>query len=258
MIVQNRMAICAMRQLADNIFEIVLEGNLVNEIASPGQFVHIRVTETFEPLLRRPISIASYDKGQQQMTLIFRADGRGTQLLAAKQVGDEVDVLGPLGNGFSADTSKQGETALLIGGGIGVPPLYQLSKELTAKGVSCIHILGFQSENAVFYEKEFAALGETRIVTADGSAGEQGFVTDSLVKNPVDFTTYYTCGPTPMLHAVQQAFPEHQGFLSFEQRMGCGIGACFACVCKTQSGQDMPYVKVCSDGPVFPAGVVAI
>ena len=258
MIVQNRMAICSTRQIADNIIEMVLTGNLVNEIASPGQFVHIRVTDTFEPLLRRPISIASFDKEKEQMTLIFRAEGRGTQLLAAKQIGAEVDVLGPLGNGFSADNSAEGETALLIGGGIGVPPLYQLSKELTAKGVHCVHILGFQSATAVFYEEEFAALGQTRIVTADGSAGEQGFVTDSLARNLVDFTTYYTCGPTPMLHAVQQAFHDKQGFLSFEQRMGCGIGACFACVCETQTGQDMPYVKVCSDGPVFPAGVVAI
>lgn len=258
MILQDRMKICKTRQIANNIIEMVLEGSLVKEIASPGQFVHIRVTDTFEPLLRRPISIASYDKKHEQLTLIFRAEGKGTQLLAAKAVGDTLNVLGPLGNGFSADHSESGETALLIGGGIGVPPLYQLSKELTAKGVKCVHVLGFQTATAVFYEEEFAALGETRIVTADGSAGESGFVTDSLARNPVDFTTYYTCGPTPMLHAVQQAFQEQKGFLSFEQRMGCGIGACFACVCETQQGQAAAYVKVCSDGPVFPAGVVAI
>ena len=258
MILQDQMTIRATRRIAENIIEMVLEGHLVNEIVSPGQFVHVRVSDTYEPLLRRPISIASFDKDRQQMTLIFRAEGRGTQLLAEKLTGAVVNVLGPLGNGFSAETSNAGETALLIGGGIGVPPLYQLSKELTAKGVQCIHVLGFQTASAVFYKEQFEALGETRIVTVDGTAGETGFVTDSLMQNPVDFTTYYTCGPTPMLHAIQQAYPTQSGYCSFEQRMGCGIGACFACVCKTQEGQQEPYVKVCSDGPVFPAGVVAL
>ena len=258
MILQDQMTIRASRHIAENIVEMVLEGKLVKEIESPGQFVHVRVSDTYEPLLRRPISIASINREAEQMTLIFRAEGRGTQLLATKLVGATVNVLGPLGNGFSAEHSAAGETALLVGGGIGVPPLYQLSKELTAKGVQCIHILGFQTASAVFYEEEFAALGETRIVTVDGSLGEQGFVTDSLIHNPVDFTTYYTCGPTPMLRAMQQSFPSQKGYLSFEQRMGCGIGACFACVCETQKGQEQPYVKVCSDGPVFPAGVVSI
>lgn len=258
MILQDQMTIRANEQIAENIFEMVLEGRIVNEIVSPGQFVHVRVSDTYEPLLRRPISIASFDKEKQQMTLIFRAEGKGTQLLANKLIGMEVNVLGPLGNGFSADTSNAGETALLIGGGIGVPPLYQLSKELTAKGVHCIHVFGFQTASAVFYKEKFEALGETRIVTVDGTVGETGFVTDSLLRGPVEFDTYYTCGPTPMLQAVERTFPTHKGFCSFEQRMGCGIGACFACVYQTQEGQEQPYVKVCSDGPVFPAGVVAL
>lgn len=258
MILQEQMTIVSIREVADRIYEMVLEGSLVNEISSPGQFVHIRVNDTYEPLLRRPISIASYERDSRRMTLLFRAEGRGTGLLALTPPGSAVNVLGPLGNGFSPDHSEPGSTALLIGGGIGVPPLYQLSKELTARGVQCIHVLGFQSASAVFYEKEFAALGGTRIVTADGTAGEQGFVTDSLRRDPAEFSVYYTCGPAPMLHAIQAAYPDKPGYLSFEQRMGCGIGACFACVCKTQDSDTRPYVKVCSDGPVFPAGVVAI
>ncbi|WJY28794.1 MULTISPECIES: dihydroorotate dehydrogenase electron transfer subunit [Sporosarcina] len=258
MILQDKMVIRSKRQLADRIMEMELEGELAAEITSPGQFVHIRVTDTYEPLLRRPISIASYDRDRRRMTIIFRAEGRGTQILAEKAVGISVDVLGPLGNGFPSGQPKPGETVLLVGGGIGVPPLYQLSKELTAAGVRVVHVLGFQTASAVFYEQEFSALGETRIVTADGTAGEKGFVTDSLRAHPVDFSVYYTCGPTPMLSAVQEAYAGKPGYLSFEQRMGCGIGACFACVCETKETDSRPYVKVCSDGPVFPAGVVAI
>lgn len=258
MIMQDRMTVTSQQQLAKAIFEIKLSGKLVGEIASPGQFVHIRVSDSFEPLLRRPISIASINREAMEMTLIYRAEGRGTSLLSQKRVGDEVDVLGPLGNGFSVDETAAGETAILIGGGIGVPPLYELSKQLTAKGVNCIHVLGFQSADVVFYEEEFKALGETHIVTVDGTSGTKGFVTNVMTELPTDFATYYSCGPMPMLDAVQKMYEGKKGFLSFEQRMGCGIGACFACVCQTTEETDKAYIKVCSDGPVFPAGVVAI
>ncbi len=135
MIIQDRMKVTGQREIAKNIFEMKLTGKLVVEINSPGQFVHIRVSDSFEPLLRRPISIASVDVEGNEMTIIYRAEGRGTQLLSLKKAGDEVDVLGPLGNGFPVDETLPGETAVLIGGGIGVPPLYELSKQLTAKGV---------------------------------------------------------------------------------------------------------------------------
>ncbi|GKV55651.1 dihydroorotate dehydrogenase B (NAD(+)), electron transfer subunit [Sporosarcina sp. NCCP-2222] len=258
MIIQEQMKVVRHAEIAEHIFELTLAGKLVGEISSPGQFVHVRVSETMEPLLRRPISIASIDKESSQMTIIYRAEGRGTKLLSGKLSGETVNVLGPLGNGFPVEETAAGETAVLIGGGIGVPPLYELSKQLTAKGVKCIHILGFQTDAVCFYEEQFKQLGDTYIATVDGSRGTQGFVTDVMAQLHIDFATYYSCGPMPMLKAVQAAYSEKKGFLSFEQRMGCGIGACFACVCHTteQTGQD--YVKVCSDGPVFPAGVVSI
>ena len=190
--------------------------------------------------------------------MIYRADGRGTALLSEKKQGDQVDVLGPLGNGFPIDKIEAGQKALLVGGGIGVPPLYELSKRLVEKGVQPIHVLGFQSESVVFYEKQFIELGDTHIVTADGSYGSAGFVTNVLETLQDDFAVYYSCGPTPMLAALEKMYPEKEGYLSFEQRMGCGIGACFACVCDTTEKIDADYVKVCSDGPVFPSGVVQV
>ncbi|MBB4823996.1 dihydroorotate dehydrogenase electron transfer subunit [Sporosarcina luteola] len=258
MIIQEKMKVVRQTEIAEHIFELTLAGKLVGEISSPGQFVHVRVSETQEPLLRRPISIASIDKTLSQMTIIYRAEGRGTKLLSSKLAEETVNVLGPLGNGFPVKETSEGETAVLIGGGIGVPPLYELSKQLKAKGVKCIHVLGFQTDAVCFYEEEFNRLGDTYVVTVDGSRGTQGFVTDVMAGLETDFATYYSCGPMPMLKAVQNAYSDKKGFLSFEQRMGCGIGACFACVCHTTNNTEHDYVKVCSDGPVFPAGVVSI
>lgn len=253
MIKQERMIVTNHQEIAQRIFELTVQGELAGEMKAPGQFVHVRVADSFEPLLRRPISVASIDFEKSEFTMIYRAEGRGTTLLSTKKTGDELDVLGPLGNGFPVDKAEK--KAYLIGGGIGVPPLYELAKELNEKGIQTVHILGFESKGAVFYEEKFRALGETHIATVDGSHGTQGFVTHILNELPKDFDTYYSCGPTPMLEAVQWAYPEKQGFLSYEQRMGCGIGACFACVCRT-TRSETDYIKVCSDGPVFPAGVV--
>lgn len=147
--------IISQKEIAQDIFELTVEANFVNEIKAPGQFVHIRVAKGLDPLLRRPISISSFNKENSQFTMIYRKEGKGTTLLAEKGPGMLLDILGPLGNGFPVNEVKAGETALLVGGGIGVPPLYELSKQLTAKGVKVIHVLGFQTESAVFYEKEF-------------------------------------------------------------------------------------------------------
>ena len=258
MIVQDKMIIMSQQNIAHNIFEMTLTGKLVGEITSPGQFVHIRASDSYDMLLRRPISIASINEEKSEITILYRAEGKGTIALSKKREGDVIDVLGPLGNGFPVAETKAGETAILVGGGIGVPPLYELSKQLTANGVACIHVLGFQSTNVVFYEEEFKALGDTHIVTVDGTHGTAGFVTTVMEKLGKDFSTYYSCGPMPMLDAVQKMYHDKKGYLSFEERMGCGIGACFACVCKTTEGYDKEYIKVCSDGPVFPAGVVSI
>ncbi len=253
MIKQEKMAIVSQTEIAKNIFELTVTGSLVQEMNEPGQFVHVRVADSFEPLLRRPISVAKIDNEASSFTMIYRSEGRGTSLLSQKTQRDTLDVLGPLGHGFPVD--EAGEKAYLIGGGIGVPPLYELALQLNAKGVETVHILGFESSEAVFYEDKFRALGDTHIATVDGSHGTEGFVTHILNALPNDFDTYYSCGPTPMLEAVQWAYPEKKGFLSYEQRMGCGIGACFACVCRT-TRSETDYIKVCSDGPVFPAGVV--
>jgi dihydroorotate dehydrogenase electron transfer subunit len=239
------------KEIAEDIYELTVEAKLVNEISEPGQFVHIRVSNR-DPLLRRPISISSYDKELGRFTMIYRAEGIGTLQLAQLEEGMELDILGPLGNGFPVNEVKAGETALLVGGGIGVPPLYELSKQLTTKGVKVIHVLGFQTKSAVFYEQEFLKNGETYITTVDGSYGSKGFVTD--VMKDLEFDCIYTCGPTPMLRAIAGMYHDKKVFLSLEERMGCGVGACFACVCK--SGDS--YKKVCSDGPVFRAGEVLI
>jgi dihydroorotate dehydrogenase electron transfer subunit len=249
--------IISQKEIANDIFQLCVEANFVNDINAPGQFVHIRVAKALDPLLRRPISISSVDKRNSQFTMIYRKEGKGTTLLAEKGPGMLLDILGPLGNGFPVGEVNAGETALLVGGGIGVPPLYELSNQLIAKGVKVIHVLGFQTQSAVFYEQEFLKNGETYITTVDGSYGKKGFVTD-IIKD-LDFDCLYTCGPTPMLKAIEKEYSHKKVFLSLEERMGCGVGACFACVCKTSNELgDVSYKKVCSDGPVFRAGEVLI
>jgi len=249
--------ISSQQEIAADIYELTVQGELVEQISAPGQFVHIRVSNGWDPLLRRPISISSFDKKQKSMTMIYRKDGKGTTLLAESGPGELIDILGPLGNGFPVNEVSVGETALLVGGGIGVPPLYELSNQLVAKGVKVIHVLGFQTAEAVFYEKEFLNNGETYVTTVDGSYGRQGFVTD--VMKDLQFDCIYTCGPTPMLKAIEQGYSDKKVFLSLEERMGCGIGACFACVCKSADDPTgVSYKKVCSDGPVFRAGEVLI
>ncbi|SEI71298.1 dihydroorotate dehydrogenase electron transfer subunit [Bhargavaea ginsengi] len=255
MIRNERMKVAGQREIARNIYELVLEGELAAQISEPGRFVHVRAGRTMDPLLRRPISIADYSDGK--ITLIYRAEGYGTRVISEKGHQEEADVLGPLGNGFPVGAAAPGTKALLVGGGIGVPPLYGLSKRLKNAGVEPVHVLGFQSEDVVFYEEEFSRLGETHIATVDGTRGTKGFVTDVLASLDHEFSVYYSCGPLPMLKAVAKTMTGTEGYLSFEERMGCGIGACFACVCHTDSN-DRGYVKVCSDGPVFKAGVVTI
>jgi len=247
------------RGIAADIFELTVKGEMVRDIVSPGQFIHIKVTDSTDPLLRRPISISSYDKATRQMTVIYRRQGRGTSLLAEKKPGMKVDLLGPLGNGFPIAQANPGETALLVGGGIGVPPLFELAKQLQAKGVKVIVVLGFKTAAAVFYEQEFSVYGDTYVVTEDGTYGSTGFVTDVIDQNVPAFDVLYACGPMPMLRAVKQRFPDKKVFLSLEERMGCGIGACYACVCKTTADPaGASYKKVCSDGPVFRAGEVVL
>ncbi len=256
MIIKESMKVLSHKELAPAIFELTLQGQLVQEMQEPGQFVHVKTSDSHDPLLRRPISICSINQSENSFTMIYRTEGKGTTLLSLKQANELVDVLGPLGHGFPVDAVSSGETALLVGGGIGVPPLYQLSKMLVAKGVKVIHVLGFATKTAVFYENEFAQLGETYITTEDGSYGTKGFVTD-VMKDLTNYQTIYSCGPTPMLKALEAGYSHHKLYLSLEERMGCGIGACFACVCHTND-EGTSYKKICSDGPVFRAGEVIL
>lgn len=261
MIKQEFCTIVSHRQIANNIYELILQGELVNEMGEPGQFVHVKIGRGIDPLLRRPISISSINKEKGQFTLIYRVEGRGTTLLSEMAAGERLDVLGPLGNGFPVGAAAEGETALLVGGGIGVPPLYELSRQLISSEVEVIHVLGFQTENAVFYEEAFGRLGKTYVATDDGTYGEKGFVTDVIRKMDHSFDIVYACGPKPMLKVLEQEYGgSKKMYLSLEERMGCGIGACFACVCRTKESQEgqIGYKKVCSDGPVFRAGEVIL
>ncbi|CAM4028634.1 dihydroorotate dehydrogenase [Bacillus manliponensis] len=259
MIKKQNMIVVNQKEIAKNIYELVLQGDLVTEMNEPGQFVHIKVGEGNVPLLRRPISICNVDQEKQQFTMLYRAEGQGTKALSKKKQGELADVLGPLGNGFPVEASKPGETVLLVGGGIGVPPLYELSQRLVAKGVRVIHILGFQSKDFVFYEEKFAELGDTYVATVDGTHGTKGFVTDVIDAYGIQFDVLYSCGPIPMLRALESRYKERKAYISLEERMGCGIGACFACVCHLAADPDgHSYKKVCSDGPVFPIGEVVL
>lgn len=234
--------------------ELFVDNELLKTI-NPGQFVHIKIGTGSEFLLRRPISVCDVDLTKETLTLIFKIFGEGTQRLSQLTVGEKMDVLIPCGNGYQIDGEK-GETVLLIGGGIGVPPLYYLGKKLKEQGLQVISVLGFQTKADVFYVSEFESLGETFVATDDGSYGIKGFVTDAIDQSVENFDTYYSCGPNPMLKAVEAKLLGKRGFISLEERMGCGIGACYACVVDMRDGETNK--KICQEGPVFGANEVIL
>ena len=218
------------------VYRMRLEGAEL-EAQNPGGFVNIRLDGLF---LRRPISV--YDSEPGSLTILYKVVGKGTEQMAAMKPGETLDVLTGLGNGY--DLSKSGEAPVLLGGGVGVPPLYLLAKKLIAEGKKPQAVLGFNTAAEVFGEAEFKALGcGVTVTTADGSYGVKGFVTDAL---PEEYSYFYTCGPEPMLRAVYRA-TKTSGQLSFEERMGCGFGACMGCSCKTIAG----YKRICREGPVL-------
>ena len=226
------------KKIAKNTYKMVLFGD-TSGIGNCGQFVNIALEGLY---LRRPISVCDYEEGV--LTLIYKAVGEGTELMATLGEGTELDILVGLGNGY--DTARSGDAPLLIGGGVGVPPLYALCKKLIGEGKKPTVILGFNTAEEVFCKEDFEALGATVLVaTADGSIGTKGFVTDAM-KSIDTYTYFYTCGPMPMLKAVFGATVT-SGQFSFEERMGCGFGACMGCSCKTNFGNK----RVCKDGPVF-------
>lgn len=256
---QERMTITKQRMLAPRIYEMTLSGALVQEMTTPGQFLHIRVPDDAF-LLRRPISISWIDQESQSCRIIYRTEGEGTKRFAHLQSGDQLDVLGPLGNGFHIEDLQKDETVFIVGGGIGVPPLYELSKQLVAKGVRTIHFLGFASSEVMYYEKAFQALGDTRIATDDGTYGVQGNVGNLLLAADSKPEAVFACGNNGLLKTVEQLFQDCPNVqLSLESRMACGIGSCYACVChKADDPTGTKSVKVCDEGPVFQAGKVVI
>ena len=218
------------------VYKMVLSGD-TSAITAAGQFVNVQLEGKF---LRRPISVC--DVNGNELTLVYKVVGKGTKQMSEMKPGDTVDVLSGLGNGY--DTTKAGEQVLLLGGGVGVPPLYLLAKRLLADGKTVSVVLGFNKADEIFFEDEFKALGaNVTVTTADGSYGVKGFVTDAL---PATYDYFYTCGPEPMLKAVYKA-TKTSGQFSFEERMGCGFGACMGCSCKTITG----YKRICKDGPVL-------
>ena len=224
-------------RLTKTVFRMRLKGD-TSAITAPGQFVNIKIDGLF---LRRPISVC--DCEGDILTLVYKVVGHGTEIMSEMKPGEKLDVLTGLGNGY--DLSPSADLPLLVGGGVGVPPLYMLAKRLIELGKQVTVILGFNTAEEIFYEEEFRALGARVFVsTVDGSAGTKGFVTDAM--KGVDYTYFFTCGPEPMLKALYKA-SSTSGQFSFEERMGCGFGACMGCSCKTITGNK----RICKEGPVL-------
>ena len=223
-------------KIAKSVYKMVLSGD-TSAITRPGQFINIKVPDKY---LRRPISVCDFDA--ETVTVIYKVVGEGTKIMSEMEKGISLDVLTGLGNGF--DTGKSGDRPLLIGGGVGVPPLYNLAKKLKAEGKTVTVILGFNTSDEVFLKEEFEKIATVYLTTADGSEGQKGFVTDAM--DGIDYDYIYTCGPQAMLRAVYDK-AKTGGQFSFEERMGCGFGACMGCSCKTKYGAK----RICKDGPVL-------
>ena len=224
------------KALTKDVFKMVLSGD-TSDITASGQFVNIQLEGLY---LRRPISVCDWD--DKTLTIVYKVVGKGTEQMSKMGPGVKLDVLTGLGNGY--DLTKAGDKPVLLGGGVGVPPMYGCAKKLVELGIKPTVILGFNVKDEIFYEEEFKALGcETIVTTVDGSYGVKGFVTNAL---PENYTHFYTCGPEPMLKAVYKA-TNTSGQMSFEERMGCGFGACMGCSCQTKYGNK----RICKDGPVL-------
>ncbi len=234
---QSIFTIVTNEALTSTVYKMVLFGD-TSAITAPGQFVNIKLDGLY---LRRPISVC--DLQGDTLTIVYKAVGKGTEQMSRMKKGEKLDVLTGLGNGY--DLTLSGDRPVLLGGGVGVPPMYLLAKELLKLGKNVSVILGFNTKDEIFYEQEFKNLGcDVTVTTADGSYGVKGFVTDALKE--MDYTYFYTCGPEPMLKAVYKTAVT-SGQMSFEKRMGCGFGACMGCSCKTITG----YKRICKEGPVM-------
>jgi len=245
---QEKMLITNQQEIAHKTFELVLKGHLVSTMLQAGQFVNVKVGDD-GLILRRPISICNIDDEKSELTLVYKALGAGTKVLSKKKPGEYVDILGPLGTGFDLDKIQADQTVVLVGGGIGVPPMYEAAQKLSARGNKVIAILGFASKNDVFYEDKFKAFADVYVATMDGSHGFKGHAVALLQAEGIDFDWILGCGPHVMLKAIATEYGHFKkGQLSFEERMACGIGACYACICEMADGT---RTRICKEGPVY-------
>ena len=252
----ENMKVISQEEIAPAIFELFLEGEMV-EAMKAGQFLHLRVPDDAH-LLRRPISISSIDKHKKQCHLIYRIEGSGTAIFSSLKPGDSLDVMGPQGNGFDLSELDNQSKVLLVGGGIGVPPLLEVAKQLYERGVEITTVLGFATKDAVILEDELAQYSQVFVTTDDGTYGIKGNVAVVINKCDTEFDAIYSCGAPGMMKYINQTFYDHpRAYLSLESRMACGMGACYACVLKVPDSETVSQ-RVCEDGPVFKTGTVVL
>ncbi|RRD94767.1 dihydroorotate dehydrogenase electron transfer subunit [Clostridiales bacterium COT073_COT-073] len=249
---QCQMQIVENMRIARDTYRMSLRANELDlSLFTPGCFINIKIDDSAY-LLRRPISLYEIDLAAKLVRIIYKVLGKGTELMSKMAAGEELNILGPLGSGFPIQNDSQ--SVLLAGGGVGVPPLYELGKRLQERGVTITSVLGFQDADSVYAIKEFETLGQVFVSTIDGSFGQKGTIIDILNKQEIEFDTLYSCGPAGMLKALDEKYQgKKEGYLSFEERMACGIGACYGCMVNTKAG----LKRVCKDGPVFALGEVS-
>lgn len=254
---KERAVVLSQEMIAEQIFSMWLKTERIAGAVVPGQFISVYSNDSGR-MLPRPISICEVDREKRAVRIVYRIAGKGTEEFSRCQAGDSLDVLGPLGNGFPLERCPEGKRAFLIGGGIGIPPMVQLSRELKGQVLA---VAGYRSE--LFLTEELSANGSLYIATEDGSTGTKGNVLDCIRENGLQADVIYACGPTPMLRAIRE-YAQREGiecWLSLEERMACGIGACLACVCKSKEVDDHSKVnnkRICKEGPVFAAGEIEL
>ncbi|HFR3404118.1 TPA: dihydroorotate dehydrogenase electron transfer subunit [Streptococcus suis] len=257
MILKEQMLLVDQVQLAPRIFAMTLQGDMVQDMKM-GQFIHIRVPDD-SMLLRRPISISEIDRNKSQCRIIYRVEGQGTEVFSKMTVGQYLDVMGPLGKGFEVDFLKEEDRILIIGGGIGVPPLVEVAKQAANRGAKVTSVIGFATKEAVILEEELASYGVVYVTTDDGSYGRKGNVATVVEQLTNEFAAIYSCGAPAMMNYVDQCFQDHpHAYISLEARMACGMGACYACVVKPKEGQEHENKRVCKEGPVFATGSLVL
>lgn len=248
--IQEMMKVIKNIEIAKDIYEMVLEGDIAQEIKEPGQFIHIKLKDE-SMLLRRPISIASHT--DKHLTILYKIVGKGTKAMSELKTKDNLDVLGPLGNGFKIKNIPDNQNILLVGAGIGIAPLYELSRQLYQQGHTLNVVLSYTKKEEAYYISEFQELGKVHISTDDGSLGMQGYCEDLIKTLPANYNYVYACGPEIVLKFIKKHFEKIDHlYLSLEQRMACGIGACYACDTAKKNK------RICKDGPVFKANEIQL